>query len=486
MNYGDLPESLKDRVEVVVAREEREFQRAKEKLPSVQVTWPGAQPRYSKPEDKVRDLLIKRAKTETLFFAHEVNVAGKDGHVKARDIPGLVDWFLNSRCIKLSRELPPTRPGSEDRSYKLSRDVQRSLDGSPEWDARLTERLEVAETQAASSARGIDSLADWKHRDAWTVREFAQLCCGWNPSENRIPDQNAYNEAVDRINRAVRVNRLQVSELNWPSTGAERLYESVPMFRPSEVVGWAKEMFPDTFPFDSNEWRDTRLEAKERNLGTPVRAEAESELAHAVGADDPVDPTAQPDAASNVFRRGPDGLWDIEYGGERKVGLRHLKGFELIKTLLADPRSLIGVEDLMGERAVSKGVAAIDDATRRACEASNRELQSQYDEALARGDSAQVEKVNDQMLELEEEMQKTIGVGGRTRLIGDHRKRLRNRALRQYTTALKNLRKDLPQLEAHLKKLVRRPGCSYIYEPDPDLCWQTSQTSSPSSTVAAS
>ena len=32
MNFGDLPESLKDRVEAVHAREEREFLRAKNKL----------------------------------------------------------------------------------------------------------------------------------------------------------------------------------------------------------------------------------------------------------------------------------------------------------------------------------------------------------------------------------------------------------------------------------------------------------------------
>lgn len=123
-------------IRVIRAREELEFVRARNKLPSVKVSWPGAvPPRYSKPEDEVRDLLIKQIKAETLAFAHEVCLLAEDGHVKARDIPGLVDGFLDSCCIKLSPELPPPLPSSEDPSYKVSRDVRRSLDGTPEWDA---------------------------------------------------------------------------------------------------------------------------------------------------------------------------------------------------------------------------------------------------------------------------------------------------------------------------------------------------------------
>ena len=154
MNYRDLPESLKDRVEVVCAREELEFVWARNKLASVQVSWPGAsQLRFSKPEHEVRALLIKRIKAETLAFAHEVCLLAKDGHVKARDIPHLVDGFLDSCCFKVSPELPPPLPSSEDPSYKLSRDVRRILEGTPEWDAHLTEKLKAAEAQADETGR---------------------------------------------------------------------------------------------------------------------------------------------------------------------------------------------------------------------------------------------------------------------------------------------------------------------------------------------
>jgi hypothetical protein len=94
----------------------------------------------------------------------------------------------------------------------------------------------------------------WRHRDAWTVREFAQLCCGWNPSLYTFPDRDAYNEALESINRAVRVRALPIiDDLAWPSTPAERLYEAVPTFRPNEVIAWALAHYPKKFPFDAAE-----------------------------------------------------------------------------------------------------------------------------------------------------------------------------------------------------------------------------------------
>jgi len=90
----------------------------------------------------------------------------------------------------------------------------------------------------------------WKLRDAWTVREFAQLCCGWNPTDYTFPDQTQYNEARDSINRAVRVRALAtIDDLAWPKTGAEVMYDEVPAFRPFEVAAWAARKYPRTFPF---------------------------------------------------------------------------------------------------------------------------------------------------------------------------------------------------------------------------------------------
>ena len=70
-----------------------------------------------------------------------------------------------------------------------------------------------------------------RSQDAWTVRELAFLCCGWNPSVTEVPDLAEYNQAVDMINRAVRVRALEtIDNLAWPGTDAERMYDGVPAF----------------------------------------------------------------------------------------------------------------------------------------------------------------------------------------------------------------------------------------------------------------
>ncbi len=110
------------------------------------------------------------------------------------------------------------------------------------------------EPTLASSARTEDWRDKWQHQDAWTVREFAQLCCGWNPSVDAFPNRDLYNEALESINRAVRAKVLPTLELLWPATAAERLYNSVPMFGPHAVASWAAKHYPDAFPYLPDAW----------------------------------------------------------------------------------------------------------------------------------------------------------------------------------------------------------------------------------------
>ena len=90
----------------------------------------------------------------------------------------------------------------------------------------------------------------WRLQDVWTVRDLARLCCGWNPSTDELPDRAAYSEALDMVNRAVRVLvLLTIDNLAWPATGAERMYDAVPAFKPLHAIAWAAEKFPDRFPY---------------------------------------------------------------------------------------------------------------------------------------------------------------------------------------------------------------------------------------------
>jgi hypothetical protein len=108
-------------------------------------------------------------------------------------------------------------------------------------------------------------VASWARRDAWTVHELAFLCLGWNPSQHQIPNRNNYNEAVDSINRAVRVRALKtIDQLAWPATRGERMYDSVPAFAPREAGAWAVTRYP-TFPCRWPGPAEKPLETRERN-----------------------------------------------------------------------------------------------------------------------------------------------------------------------------------------------------------------------------
>ncbi len=90
----------------------------------------------------------------------------------------------------------------------------------------------------------------WRQQDAWTVRELAFLCCGWNPSTRGIPDPTAFNEALDMVMRAVRVHVLPIiDDLAWPATRYERIHYEIPAFKLSQAIRWAAKKFPDRFPY---------------------------------------------------------------------------------------------------------------------------------------------------------------------------------------------------------------------------------------------
>ena len=114
----------------------------------------------------------------------------------------------------------------------------------------------VTSPRGSSPAEEVNWRDRWRQQDAWTVREFAQLCCGLNPDGvDNFPNHNMeqYNEARDAINRAVRVKVLRtIDELAWAATGAEQMYEATPAFKPCEVASWAAKRYPSTFPYSAD------------------------------------------------------------------------------------------------------------------------------------------------------------------------------------------------------------------------------------------
>jgi hypothetical protein len=118
-----------------------------------------------------------------------------------------------------------------------------------------------------TAVRRRDWRAYWAMRDAWTVREFAQLCCGWNPTVYKFPNRARYDEARDSINRAVRVRALStIDDLAWPATNGETMHDAFPAFRPAQVAAWAVKHYSHAFPFSVEEL----VAGLTRSTGTPM------------------------------------------------------------------------------------------------------------------------------------------------------------------------------------------------------------------------
>ena len=114
-------------------------------------------------------------------------------------------------------------------------------------------------------------------------------------------------------------------------------------------------------------------------------------------------------ATANIFRRMPDGGgWEIQHGGQRKKGLRHLEGFELIRQLLERPRTSIAAVTLIGRDATSEdadhtpaplsaGSPAVDTKTRSEVEAEIRDLKHKIEIADDVRDSSRASELREQV-----------------------------------------------------------------------------------------
>ncbi len=220
--------------------------------------------------------------------------------------------------------------------------------------------------------------------------------------------------------------------------------------------------------------------------GTHARAnesasEAEPSHASATAVTEPQRPALA--ASANVFRRMPNGGgWEIQYGGQRRAGLHHLFGFELIRTLLENPQISISAVKLIGGDAVSvdgaetrhlsAGSPVIDDQARREYKMALHDIELKVKIADNTGNPSEASRLREEAHTIKQELRRSTGLSGRTRLVGSDLERARKTARGQYTRALRTLQKALLDLYGHLEKSITS-GHFYMYDPDPDVLWQT-------------
>jgi hypothetical protein len=183
-------------------------------------------------------------------------------------------------------------------------------------------------------------------------------------------------------------------------------------------------------------------------------------------------PAATPTGCA--LRREGD-TWVVVFAG-RSARLRHLKGMEVIATLVARPGHEAHCLELMGG-ADTTGASgpALDDAARRRYQERLLELQADIDEADTNNDRARAEHAEREYDALVRELSSAFGLGGRARAAGSSAERARTAVAYRIRSALKKLGEVHPELARHLSHSLRT-GTFCSYEPESPVDWSVDLT----------
>ena len=185
-------------------------------------------------------------------------------------------------------------------------------------------------------------------------------------------------------------------------------------------------------------------------------------------------PAAARSPEGNVFRReGPS--WHLSYAGV-SVRVPDAKGLGDIGWLLAHPGRPIHVGELVGRQApgVAAGAAAgadvLDTTAREEMRARMAELQSDIDEADADHDDERAARARLELDQLIDHLSRAVGLGGRTRRLGDDTERARKTVGVRVRNSLVRLGRVHPGLAGHLERSVDT-GVWCVYRPEQETAW---------------
>ena len=175
-------------------------------------------------------------------------------------------------------------------------------------------------------------------------------------------------------------------------------------------------------------------------------------------------------ADTNAFQQEGE-LWSVAFAGKgaRLVGL---KGFEDISRLLANPRQPIHSIELMGSTpSLSQADSTLDAEARAVLDRRVRELREEVTDGERANDPGRAERASRELSEIASELSKSLGLGRRSRKLGDPAERARTAVTWRIRSAIKKLRMAHPELGQHLATAVRT-GIFCVYEPPESTEWQ--------------
>lgn len=170
--------------------------------------------------------------------------------------------------------------------------------------------------------------------------------------------------------------------------------------------------------------------------------------------------------------------WDICFGGRHAL-LSDSKGLQYIHDLLGNPnptRAASAIALAGGDLELADVEhtfdPVMDDETRRQCMARLKEISQERDTAEKNCDQACIERLDDEVDEITEQLAAATGLRGRDRRLGpaSPARRASNAVRQAMRRAYEHMRKsecNLSHLVLHLNESIRPEGNAFAYRPEP-------------------
>jgi tetratricopeptide (TPR) repeat protein len=207
-------------------------------------------------------------------------------------------------------------------------------------------------------------------------------------------------------------------------------------------------------------------------------ADAQADRVDAMLGDASVPETAEAARGENVFR-AEGKLWLLRYDG-MSAHMRDAKGLRDVAALLAVPGRGVHVTELAavtaGEPTLREGAggdtAVLDGQARAEYRARLEELEAEVDEADAANDIGRASRAREERDFLAGELAGALGLGGRSRRLGDPIERARKAVGMRIRLALDRMEEVHPALARHLRNSVHT-GTFCVYKPERPTVWSS-------------
>ena len=161
-------------------------------------------------------------------------------------------------------------------------------------------------------------------------------------------------------------------------------------------------------------------------------------------------------------------VWRVAFG-TAAVRVKDGKGMRYLAALAAQPRTAVHVLDLVApalrHAGQSDGGELLDAKARGAYRERARELRSELDRAQQWNDSARADALSAELQQLNQELARGLGLGGRSRKFSSNAERARINVQRRIRDAIGRIRAGDASLGRHLERSVRT-GMLCSYDPE--------------------